>query len=63
MPETPTPRQDAPQHTRPRCPHCGQAIKQLAVWIDDGNRSAIFFCPHCGKAFGAQLLPAGVPHA
>jgi hypothetical protein len=35
---------------------------QLAVWIDDDKRSAIFFCPDCGKAYGAQLLPEGLPH-
>jgi predicted RNA-binding Zn-ribbon protein involved in translation (DUF1610 family) len=52
-----------PQHTRPLCPHCGETIMQLAVWIDDAKRSALFFCPHCGKAFGAQLLPEGLPDA
>lgn len=49
-----------PQHTKPLCPHCEQAIATLAVWIDDAKRSAIFFCPHCGKAFGAPLLPEGL---
>jgi predicted RNA-binding Zn-ribbon protein involved in translation (DUF1610 family) len=53
----------APQHTRPLCPHCGETIMQLAVWIDDAKQTALFFCPHCGKAFGAQLLPEGLPHA
>ena len=56
MSDNPTPR-----HTRPLCPHCGETILQLAVWIDDGKRSAIFFCGACGKAFGAQLLPEGLP--
>jgi hypothetical protein len=49
-----------PQHTRPLCGHCSEAIIHLAVWIDDHKRSAIFFCPHCGTAFGAQLLPEGL---
>ena len=47
-------------HHQPLCPHCGETIIQLAVWIDEGKRSAIFFCPHCGKAFGAQLLSEGL---
>lgn len=51
-----------PQHTRPLCPHCGETIMQLAVWIDTEKKTALFFCPHCGKTFGAQLLPEGLPH-
>ena len=50
----------APLHTRLLCPHCGETITQLAVWIDEGKKSAILFCPYCGKVFGAQLLPEGI---
>lgn len=49
-----------PYHTRPLCPYCAERIEQLAVWIDEYKRTALFFCPHCGKAFGAQLLPEGL---
>ena len=38
--------------SRPICPHCHATFERLAVWVDEHQRTAIFFCPECSKAFG-----------